>query len=112
MLRLFSLLQLLLNVLIVSAQDDALHFTSGITSPAPVPGQPFTITWAGGDENTTVYIVLNYLFPDTPNQDIPYIMTDILCMLFAVLFVIYNNGRTDRAQPMHQITAPGRIMSL
>lgn len=93
MLRLSLLLSLISNVLIASAQDDALHFTSGVTSPAPVPGQPFTITWAGGDENTTVYIVLNYLFPDTPNQDIPYIMTDILCMLLPILFIIHNDDK-------------------
>jgi hypothetical protein len=55
------------------------HFTMGVTSPAPVPGKPFTFTWTGGEATEAVYIVLNGYFPDTPNQNIIYGTTDILC---------------------------------
>jgi len=63
----------------VAAQDSAYRFTMGVTSPAPVPGKPFTFTWTGGDPTGVVYIVLNNYFPDTPNQNIIYGTTDILC---------------------------------
>ena len=55
------------------------QFTMNVDSPAPVPGQPFTITWTGGSATGVVYIVLDYYFPDTPNQNIVYGTTDILC---------------------------------
>lgn len=57
----------------------AYQFTMGVTSPAPVPGKPFTLTWTGGQSTEAVYIILNYYFPDTPNQNIIYITADILC---------------------------------
>ena len=63
----------------VSAQDSVYQFTMGVTSPAPVPGKPFTLTWTGGQSDEAVYIVLNDYFPDTPNQNIIYTTTDILC---------------------------------
>lgn len=68
----------------VAAQDPAYHFTMGVTSPAPVPGNPFTFTWTGGDPTGVVYIVLNNYFPDTPNQNIIYGSTDILCERIAL----------------------------
>ena len=55
------------------------HFTMGVTSPAPVPGKPFTFTWTGGESTEAVYIVLNGYFPETPDQNIIYGTTDILC---------------------------------
>ncbi|KAF4636123.1 hypothetical protein G7Y89_g1960 [Cudoniella acicularis] len=62
----------------VAAQNTIYHFTMGVTSPAPVPGKPFMFTWTGGETTEAVYIVLNYYFPDTPNQNIIYGTTDIL----------------------------------
>jgi hypothetical protein len=66
------------------AQADGFHFTMGVTSPAPVPGKPFTITWAGGSPTQPVYIHLDNYFPPTPNQDIIYGGEDILCRLHAL----------------------------
>lgn len=68
-------------VSMVTAQEagTGYQFTMSVTSPAPVPGQPFTLTWTGGQPSEAVYIILNYYFPDTPNQNIIYITTDILC---------------------------------
>jgi hypothetical protein len=63
----------------VGAQNLEYQFTMGVTSPAPVPGKPFTLTWIGGEATEAVYIVLNNYFPDTPNQNIIYGGTDILC---------------------------------
>ena len=63
----------------VAAQSTAYQFTMGVTSPAPVPGQPFTITWTGGEPAETVYIVLNGYFPPLTTQNIIYTTTDILC---------------------------------
>lgn len=60
-------------------QNLVYQFTMGVTSPAPVPGKPFTLTWTGGEANETVYISLNNYFPDTPNQNIIYGSNDILC---------------------------------
>jgi hypothetical protein len=63
----------------VSAQSTLYQFTMSVTSPAPVPGQPFTITWSGGESTEAVYIVLNDYFPDITSQNIIYGTTDILC---------------------------------
>jgi hypothetical protein len=63
----------------VAAQSTAYQFTMGVTSPTPVPGQPFTITWTGGETTETVYIVLNGYFPPLTTQNIIYTTTDILC---------------------------------
>ncbi|PMD31368.1 hypothetical protein L207DRAFT_472785 [Hyaloscypha variabilis F] len=61
-----------------AAQSLLYQLTMSVSNPAPVPGQPFTITWTGGEANEAVYIVLNNYFPDLPNQDIIYGGTDIL----------------------------------
>jgi hypothetical protein len=68
----------------VAAQEagTAYQFTMNVASPAPVPGQPYTLTWTGGQATEVVYIILNYYFPDTPNQNIVYSTTDILCKCF------------------------------
>lgn len=71
-----------LALLCTVAAQDGLKFTSGITDPAPVPGKPFTITWTGGQATEPVYIVRNYYFGNTPNQDIIYSTEDILCEQF------------------------------
>jgi hypothetical protein len=63
----------------VAAQSTASQFTIGVTPPAPVPGQPFTITWTGGEPAETVYIVLNGYFPPLTTQGVIYTTTDILC---------------------------------
>lgn len=63
----------------VAAQNTALEFTVDITNPAPVPGNPFTFTWSGGQQSEPVYIVRNYYFGNTPNQDIIYSTQNILC---------------------------------
>jgi hypothetical protein len=68
-----------LNLVTAQTPGTAYQFTMSVTSPAPVPGEPFTITWTGGQPTEAVYIELVYYFPDTPNQNIPYITTDILC---------------------------------
>jgi hypothetical protein len=68
---------------VVSQSSPDYQFTMGVTSPAPVPGQPFTITWTGGGATDVVYIVLDYYFGDTPNQNIIYETTDILCGYFS-----------------------------
>ncbi|KAH6705427.1 hypothetical protein BKA61DRAFT_617583 [Leptodontidium sp. MPI-SDFR-AT-0119] len=62
----------------VAAQNTALEFTVDITNPAPVPGNPFTFTWSGGQPSEPVYIVRNYYFGNTPNQDIIYSTQNIL----------------------------------
>ena len=66
----------------MAAADSNYKFTMGVTSPAPVPGKPFTITWTGGDATGTVYIVLNGYFEPSTTQNIIYITTDILCMYY------------------------------
>ncbi|KAH7390402.1 hypothetical protein BKA64DRAFT_747495 [Cadophora sp. MPI-SDFR-AT-0126] len=60
------------------AAQDVLEFTMGVTDPAPVPGEPFAFTWTGGQASEPVYIVRNYYFGNTPNQDIIYSTQDIL----------------------------------
>lgn len=67
------------SCLSLTAADLVYHFTMGVTSPPPVPGQPFTFTWTGGELDEAVYIVLNGYFPNTPDQNIIYTTTDILC---------------------------------
>lgn len=62
----------------VAQQSNPFHLTSSVANPAPVPGQPFTITWTNGAPTDPVFISLVYLFPNTPNQNIPYETTDIL----------------------------------
>ncbi|KAG4438457.1 hypothetical protein IFR05_006067 [Cadophora sp. M221] len=62
----------------VAAQSNALEFTVDVTNPAPVPGNPFTFTWRGGQPSEPVYIVRNYYFGNTPNQDIIYSTQNIL----------------------------------
>lgn len=74
----------------VLAQSTLYQFTMGVTSPAPVPGRPFTITWTGGEPTEAVYIVLNYYFPDTPTQNIIYEKTDILCELHFYLALAFS----------------------
>jgi hypothetical protein len=69
----------------VAAQSTEYQFTMGVTSPAPVPGKPFTITWTGGEPVETVYIVLNGYFPPLTTQNIIYTTTDILCKWIIVL---------------------------
>lgn len=64
---------------IAVAQSTLYTLTTSVTNPAPIPGQPFTITWTGGEANEAVYIVLNNYFPPLPNQDIIYGGMDILC---------------------------------
>ncbi|RFU27973.1 hypothetical protein B7463_g8349, partial [Scytalidium lignicola] len=49
-----------------------------VTSPAPVPGKPFTLTWTRGQPTEAVYIVLNSYFPPTTNQNIIYFTNSIL----------------------------------
>lgn len=93
----------------VAAQDNSTlyQFTMSVTSPAPVPGQPFTLTWTGGEPDEAVYIVFNGYFPDTPDQNIIYITTDILCRSLP------DFGRgTDRFQQMRRTTGPGLGMYL
>ena len=68
---------LALNCVVVA--QDVLKFTSGVTNPAPIPGRPFTLTWDGGQPSEPVYIVRNYYFDLTPDQDIIYGTQDILC---------------------------------
>lgn len=65
-------------VTVAQEAGDGFTFTMP-ASPAPYPGQPYTLTWTGGHSSEAVYIILSYYFPDTPNQDIPYITVDILC---------------------------------
>jgi hypothetical protein len=60
-------------------EDTVYHFTMGVSSQGPVPGKQFTLTWTGGQSDKAVYIVLNGYFPDTPNQNIIYTTTNILC---------------------------------
>ncbi|KAH7311836.1 hypothetical protein BKA65DRAFT_484442 [Rhexocercosporidium sp. MPI-PUGE-AT-0058] len=62
----------------VAAQNTVLKFTMDVTNPALVPGNPFTFTWNGGQPSEPVYIVRNYYFGNTPNQDIIYSTEDIL----------------------------------
>ncbi|KAE9381967.1 hypothetical protein N431DRAFT_425518 [Stipitochalara longipes BDJ] len=62
----------------VAGQSLLYQLTTSVANPAPVPGQPFPITWTGGEANEAVYIVLNNYFPDLPNQDIIYGGMDIL----------------------------------
>lgn len=77
-----------LALLNVSAEDDVPYqLTTNVLNPGPIPGQPFAITWTGGTPDSVVYVVLNYLFPNTPNQDINYASTDILCELSAILIL-------------------------
>jgi hypothetical protein len=68
----------LLQVAAVVAQQP-LRFTMDIASPAPIPGQPYAITWTGGEASGAIYISLNGYFELTPNQDIIYSRDDILC---------------------------------
>ncbi|PVH75602.1 hypothetical protein DL98DRAFT_658010 [Cadophora sp. DSE1049] len=67
-----------LALLCAVAAQDVLEFTMGVTDPAPVPGEPFAFTWTGGQASEPVYIVRNYYFGNTPNQDIIYSTQDIL----------------------------------
>jgi hypothetical protein len=69
----------LICVSAVGAQSTLYQLTTSVSNPAPVPGQPFVITWTGGEADEAVYIVLNNYFPDLPNQDIIYGGVDILC---------------------------------
>jgi hypothetical protein len=64
----------------VVSQSTLYQFSMSV-SPAPVPGQPFTITWTGGEPTEPVYITLNNYFPLVTTQNIPYGSTDILCEL-------------------------------
>ena len=73
-----------LALLTAVAAQDVLKFTSGVTNPAPVPGEPFPLTWTGGQASEPVYIVRNYYFGNTPNQDIIYNTEDILCEQFSI----------------------------
>jgi hypothetical protein len=61
------------------AQSTLYQWTVDVTSQPPVPGKPFTLTWTGGQPSEVVYITLNNYFPPTPDQNIPYGSTDILC---------------------------------
>jgi len=70
--------------IVISQSSPAYQFTMSVISPAPVPGRPVTITWTGGNSTDVVYIILNYYFPDTPNQNIIYTTTDILCEFIIV----------------------------
>jgi len=92
----------------VTAQGLEYHFTMGVTSPAPVPGKPFTFTWTGGESTEDVYIVLNGYFPDTPNQNILYMTTDILCKLLPA----FPRCLTDALQQTLLTTGPGHITCL
>ncbi|KAH8815993.1 hypothetical protein F5884DRAFT_895828 [Xylogone sp. PMI_703] len=67
-----------LGYLGAAVADLEYHFTMSVTSPAPVPGQPFKLTWTGGEPTEVVYIVLNGYFPDSVSQNIIYTRTDIL----------------------------------
>jgi hypothetical protein len=90
-----------------AAQSLLYQLTMSVSNPAPVPGQPFTITWTGGEANEAVYIVLNNYFPDLPNQDIIYGGTDILCKS---PFLSYLGISTDAFQQTPPTTVPGHIM--
>jgi hypothetical protein len=89
----------------ITAQSTLYQLTTSVSNPAPVPGQPFTITWTGGEVNEAVYIVLNNYFPDLPNQDIIYGGMDILCSFSPLL--LSGSWLTNMLQQMRQITGPG-----
>jgi hypothetical protein len=93
----------------VAAQSTAYQFTMGVTSPAPVPGQPFTITWTGGEPTDTVYIVLNGYFPALTTQNIIYTTTDILCKLtlYREVLLSFPELSTDAYQQMLLTTDHG-----
>jgi len=91
----------------VAAQNLTYQLTTSVSNPAPVPGQPFTITWTGGEANEAVYIVLNNYFPDLPNQDIIYGGMDILCKL---LLLSYTHTSIDTLQQTPPTTVPGPTM--
>jgi hypothetical protein len=90
----------------LAAQNLEYSFTMGVTSPAPTPGEAFTITWTGGEATELVYIVLNYYFADAPSEDIVYIKTDILCKLCGTINTRspfhLSADLTDLTQPTHQ----------
>lgn len=93
----------------VVSQGTDYQFTMDVTSSPPIPGKPYTLTWTGGDSTSVVYIIFNYYFPDTPDQNIIYITTDILCKYIDNYLL---NCGTDKCQQMLSITGLGPIWYL
>jgi hypothetical protein len=73
----------------VISQGVDYQFTMSVTTSSVVPGKPFMLTWSGGEPTDVVYIILNYYFPDTPNQNIVYITTDILCKYIILMSILH-----------------------
>jgi hypothetical protein len=92
------------------AQGTLYQLTMSLSNPAPVPGQPFIITWTGGEANEAVYIVLNNYFPNLPNQDIIYGGMDILCKSSFLSSRISTD--TPQRTPLTMVLGPIMCLSM
>lgn len=88
------------STVVAQSQSLLYQFTIGVTSPAPIPGQPFTFTWTGGESTEAVYIVYNDYFAPNPNLDIVIESTTILgksvSLLSGSAFLDLSVCSTDR----------------